>query len=155
MAKPKKKTTAGNTNNKMKKKTTNRPNNNKQPKQVQESPNTSTIEAAFRRDSQGISCPVCGKRLVHAVYQRHLDKCKISEDDDDIVFCGTVEGTGKNQIKPNLKREFDSPSRSSSITLRESVIVTKKIFGCQQIGDRKVLISYKFLLISSCIWIIK
>jgi hypothetical protein len=29
---------------------------------------------------------------VHAVYQRHMEKCKIPDDDDDIIFCGQFQG---------------------------------------------------------------
>lgn len=100
-------------------------------KQTEKVPESLTIEAAFKRASVGRKCPVCEKRFANAVYQRHYQNCKVpaEEEDDDIIYCGTVERTEIVKRPPaiNLKRE--TPAEPS---LYESILVTKKFFAPRQ-----------------------
>lgn len=73
------------------------------------------IMMAFATARAGTKCSICNKRVSHAVYQRHIEKCKIPEDDDDIVFLQEIPG---NQIPANrksrncMKKEISSQCKS-------------------------------------------
>ncbi|KAL3101257.1 hypothetical protein niasHT_028013 [Heterodera trifolii] len=82
-----------------------------------------SLELAFKKASLGRICKTCKRRVAHAIYQRHLHDCKISEKsgdgEDDIIFCGIFQSSQVNESQQQ-QRKLKTERRSNSIEMPSS-----------------------------------